>query len=81
MSVSRHRSAYNILFGNSGDNKSVGRLRYTREVDINTNLKVTGCGSVDWIHLAHKLVPGSCDNEFQGSIKSRNFFLRRNLLL
>jgi hypothetical protein len=56
-----------------------GNLRTTHCLgdlgDIKTNLKVIECGNVDWIHLAQKLVAGSCEryNELSGSIKGMEF--------
>jgi hypothetical protein len=46
------RSAYNILVGRSEWRRPLGRPRHTWEDNIKMDLRETGFGNVDWIHLA-----------------------------
>jgi hypothetical protein len=42
--------------------RSLWRLRYTREVNIKTDLRERGCGCEKWVQLAQVRVPFIADN-------------------
>jgi hypothetical protein len=46
------RDAYNILVGKPEGRRPLGRPRRRWEDDIKMDLRETGFGDVDWIHLA-----------------------------
>jgi hypothetical protein len=46
------RGVYNILVGKPEGKRSLGRPRRRWEDNIKMNLRETGFGDVDWIHLA-----------------------------
>jgi hypothetical protein len=46
------RGAYNIFVGRLEGRRPLGRPRYRWEGNIKINLRETGFGDVDWIHLA-----------------------------
>jgi hypothetical protein len=46
------RGAYNILVGRPEGRRPLGRPRCRWENDIKMDLRETGFGDVDWIHLA-----------------------------
>jgi hypothetical protein len=46
------RGAYNILVGKPEGRRQLGRPRRRWEDDIKMDLRETGFGDVDWIHLA-----------------------------
>jgi hypothetical protein len=45
------QKAYSILVGKPDAKRSHGRLRRRWEVNIKIDIKETGYGDVDWIHL------------------------------
>jgi hypothetical protein len=46
------RGAYNLLVGRPGGRRPLGRPRHRWEDNIKMDLRKTGFGDVDWIHLA-----------------------------
>jgi hypothetical protein len=46
------RGAYNILVGRPEGRRPLGRPRRRWEDNIKTDLRETGFGDVDWIHMA-----------------------------
>jgi hypothetical protein len=46
------RGAYNILVGRPEERRPLGRTRRRWEDDIKMDLRETGFGDVDWIHMA-----------------------------
>jgi hypothetical protein len=51
-SMGEARGAYNILVGRPEGRRALGRPRRRWEHNIKTDLRETGFGDMDWIHLA-----------------------------
>jgi hypothetical protein len=47
------RGVYRVLAGKPEGKRPLGRPRRRWEDNIKTNLQEVGCGSMDWIELAH----------------------------
>jgi hypothetical protein len=46
------RNACKVLVGKPEGKRPLGRLRHGWEDNINMNLRIIGCGGMDWIELA-----------------------------
>jgi hypothetical protein len=51
--MSEKRNAYRVLVGKQEGKKPLGRPRCMWEDNIKKDLRETGCGVLDWIHLGH----------------------------
>jgi hypothetical protein len=58
------RNAFKILVGKPDRTIPLGRPKFRWEDSISMDLRETGFGGVDWIHLAHNRgqVAGSCEH-------------------
>jgi hypothetical protein len=73
--IGAKRNAHRILVGKPEGKKPVGRHTQRWEDNVNMDLRETGWGRMDWIHLAHGPMESSCEhcNEPSGSIKCWEF--------
>jgi hypothetical protein len=74
--MGKGRGVYGVLVGKPEGKRPLGRPWRRWEDNIKANLRVVGCGGMDWIELAQdRDVAGTCDcgNEPSGSIKCGEF--------